>query len=336
MCILRGFTAELQQKACPQLEEVLIDRPRNLITPQGFLRFLHNVRSLKKLTVMFGMGNVVTDDIFINLATRPGLRSLALQKCLTPQLISDAIYHRQELQPQQQVQEEGKLFTDLCELTCTAETEGILSLSSYIPQLSRLDLTLMSNYTFTTPSGGLLPLLSASCPNLQFLHIQYNWEEVIDLHEELLVLAQNLQHLKHLHLHGDNILARELRDTHIIRIAQEVKEMEVLRLGFQCTLTEEALIGLGKYCGGTLVECELWGTFNLAGLDSEGVLFPVLKELTVEKIVSTSASPNQITDDAGKIAGVLHRCAPRLEFFESMDESLFDQAVEVAWRKLVQ
>jgi hypothetical protein len=282
---------------------------------------------------MFGMDNVVTDDIFINLATRPGLRTLGLQKRLTPQLISSAAYNEQGLRTQGQTQGQRQLFPDLHELTCTAEAEGILSLSSHLPQLAHLELTLVSNYAFTTPSDGLLPLLSNACPNLQFLDISYNATGTTDLHPtELLILAQKLQHLKHLHLHGDNILARELQDAHIVRMAQYLKEVEVLQLGFKCTLTDKALRGVGEYCGNTLVECELQATCNLSSLDREDALFPALRELIIGQVSHSSNSPDQIINEAK----MLQRCAPRLEFFQSIGEGSFGKAVENAWRRLSQ
>jgi hypothetical protein len=93
------------------------------------------------------------------------------------------------------------------------------------------------------------------------------------------------------------------------------------------------LRAIGKYCGRTLVECTLGGTCQLSNLDAgteDGVLFPMLKDLNVGNIVRGSLTENT----AEEIAEVVRRCAPRLEFFETIEENEFGEEVKEAWRTL--
>ena len=301
----------------------MIDNPRDLISPKGFLLFLDGLRSLKSLTILFGMDRAVTDDIFIHLASRPGLQSLGLKNRLTPQLISDAERRQQGKQ----------LFPHLLKLVCTAESGGFLALAPHLSQLTHLELTLVDNAT-STANDGIFSQLATACPNLQSLEIEYAASEVKDISpDELIFLALTLQHLQALHLHGKNIGASDLRDAGFGKVAEALPKLSILRLPFQCGLTEEALRRLGKSCGGTLVECELWGRYNLLSLEGEGVLFPVLEELTLGEVVS-SAALDQIMGEAGKVAALLKKCAPKLQRFESEGKGPFDTAVEAAWREL--
>ncbi|OTA89373.1 hypothetical protein M434DRAFT_14587 [Hypoxylon sp. CO27-5] len=82
---------EKLQDSCPQLEELLIDNPRDLISPDGFLRFLDDAKSLKHVMVVCGMERVIADSVFIALATRHDLETLELRKTVTADLISKAV-----------------------------------------------------------------------------------------------------------------------------------------------------------------------------------------------------------------------------------------------------
>lgn len=271
------------------------------------------------------MDRVVTDDVFVALATRSSLVSLGLHKVLTAKLISFAERHQKDVDPPTEQQRgERTLFPRLQHLVCTAEAEGLVSLLPHLSQLTSLDTKVVNNHTSDTATEGSLSLLPASCPNLQILKMEYTASGATDVSsDELVMLAQKLQHLQHLHLHGKNVRANELGNAHIAKIVEALPSLKVFQLALQCALTEVALTEVGKSCGRTLVACELWGRYNLSRLEGNGTLFPALEELVLGEIVS-SAPPDQT-------ARLLKRFAPNLTSFESISEESFAQAVERSW-----
>ena len=97
-------------------------------------------------------------------------------------------------------------------------------------------------------------------------------------------------------------------------------------LAFQCALTEAALVEVGKGCGKTLTECGLWGSYNLSKLEKSGISFPLLRDLVLEKVVS-SATPDSTANEAENNARLLKRVAPNLESFVIIVKDSFAREV---------
>ena len=253
------------------LEEVLIDNPRDVVTPAGFLRFLEGARELKRVVLMYGMERLITKEVFCELSSRQGIEILGIGGMVTEDFVVSARAHTNG---------EG-LFPGLVGLTCTASAAGMLLLSTDLRNLARAEIILVN------PAENFLEKLSEACPELEHLCVTYtSTPSHIEIPpRELLAIPRNLQNLTHLTVTG-KITSPSLQDEHIATFAQGFSEMvTVLRLCFRETgLTEKSLVYLGQRLGSALVECELVGKFEIEGLGSV-VLFPVLRELALREAV---------------------------------------------------
>lgn len=253
------------------MEEVLIDKPRKVVTPAGFLRFLEGAQGLKRVVFMYGMERLITKEVFCELSSRQDLEVLGIGGVVTEDFVVSARAHTNG----------QDLFPALVGLTCTASAAGMLLLSRDLRNLARAEIILVD------PAENFLKNLSEACRELEHLCVTYtSTPSHIEIPpSELLAIPRNLQRLTHLNVTG-KITSPSLQDEHIATFSQEFSEMvTVLRLCFRETgLTEKSLVYLGERLGSVLVECELVGKFEIAGL-GDVVLFPVLKELALREAV---------------------------------------------------
>jgi hypothetical protein len=253
------------------LEEVLIDNPRDVVTPAGFLRFLEGVKGLKRVVLMYGMERLITREVFCELSSRGGLEILGIGGMVSEDFVVSA-----------RARTGGEeLFPSLLGLTCTASAAGMLLLSKDLRNLARAEVILED------PVESFLESFSKTCPELEYLHVTYtSAPSHIEIPpEELLSVPRNLLGLTHLSLTG-KITSPSLQDQHMATFARAFTEnVKVLRLGFRETgLTEKSLVYLGQGLGSELLECELVGKFEIARLGGV-VLFPVLKDLILREAV---------------------------------------------------
>lgn len=79
---------------CPRLRDILIDSPGSYITPRMFLSFIKDCKSLERVTFVYGMDHLVTDELFLHLARRPNLTHLTLGRhvptAVYDQLVSES------------------------------------------------------------------------------------------------------------------------------------------------------------------------------------------------------------------------------------------------------
>lgn len=220
---------------------------------------------------MYGMERLITKEVFCELSSRRGLEVLGIGGVVTEDFVVSARAHTNGFQD---------LFPALVGLTCAASAAGMLLLSEDLRNLERAEITLVE------PAANFLENFSQACPELEHLCVMYTTPSHIEIPPgELLAVPRNLQRLTHLNVTG-KITSPSLQDEHIATFAQEFSEMvTVLRLCFRETgLTEKSLVYLGQCLGSVLVECELVGKFEIAGL-GDVVLFPVLKELALREAV---------------------------------------------------
>ncbi|RPA96076.1 hypothetical protein L873DRAFT_1791840 [Choiromyces venosus 120613-1] len=260
------------QEKCPLLEEVLIDNPREVVTPGGFLRFLEGAKKLKRVVLMYGMERLITREVFCELSSRSCLEILGIGGVVSEDFVVAA-----------RVRTNGQdLFPGLLGLTCTGSAAGTLLLSKDLKNLARAEIILVGS------AVNFLGRFSQACPELEYLCVTYTCTPThIEIPpREILVIPRSLPKLTHLFLTG-KITSPSLQDEHIIAFAKDfAQNVKVLRLGFRETrLTEKSLIHLGQRLGSTLVECELVGRFEIDGLGGGAVLFPVLKELALREAV---------------------------------------------------
>ncbi|KAI1371606.1 hypothetical protein F4677DRAFT_304878 [Hypoxylon crocopeplum] len=317
---------EKLQSSCPQLEELLIDNPRDLISPEGFLRFLESAKALKQLTLLYGVDRVVTDSVFIALAIRPGLEVFRLQKLVTASLVSKAV----EEQTRRGASE--RLFPQLLELTCVAELDGLAALLPHLSQLTYLDTGLRRGRTETHSS---VPDISTHCPDLRVLLLEYAPTEDARIPPQTLVkLAEGLHELEQLGISGEKVEVEGFGLAQFASMVHALPCLKSLRLAFECQLTEAALVETSKSCGTTLTELEIGGSYDLRKLEGL-VLFPRLRSLGLGKLVSTATDMMVTKEEAVRTARLLKRIAPDLEDFNVISEDLFDDMVEKSWKELV-
>ncbi|CUS08828.1 unnamed protein product [Tuber aestivum] len=264
------FLSDLAGK-CPLLEEVLIDNPRDVVTPAGFLRFLEGAKRLKRVVLMYGMERLITKEVFCELSSRRSLEILGMGGVVSEDFVVSARAHTGG----------EDLFPGLVGLTCTVSAAGMLLLSGDLRILARAEIILVD------PAENFLERFSKTCPELEYLCVTYTSSPShIEIPPgEILVVPRNLQRLTHLSVTG-MITSPSLQDQHIATFVHEFPDtVKVLRLGFHETrLTEKSLVDLGQRLGSALVECELVGKFEIARL-GDLVLFPVLKELSLKDVV---------------------------------------------------
>jgi hypothetical protein len=272
---------------------------------------------------MYGMDKVVNDDVFVALATRPDLQSLEFQMAVTPELVSLAKSRRNRNCGG------GQLFPQLRKLIWIGDIDGLFSFLPHLTQLTHLEATILGRHISYVKTPGSLSDIATYCPKLQVLELRYATAEDLDFElvkpsttaedidispDELVELAQRSQHLEHMEISGDHVRAPGLETVHIAKIVEALPSLRVLVLEFQCALTEAALVEVGKGCGKTLTECGLWGSYNLSNLEKSGISFPLLRDLVLEKVVS-SATPDSTANEAANNARLLKRVAPNLESF---------------------
>ncbi|KAI1463515.1 uncharacterized protein F4812DRAFT_241838 [Daldinia caldariorum] len=307
------------QASCPLLEELLIDNPRDLISPEGFLRFLDGARALKRVSVMYGMSRAITDSVVVALATKPGLEILEFQELITEDLASKIVTE----QARQGTVE--KLFPQLRELVCVAESGGLTNLLLHLSGLSRLDVNVVYKPIPSTPiQDCVIHNIGSHCINLQTLKLEYGTKEGQHIHltPEALIRLAKLNKLEELGILGNRVEAPMLRDTHIASMMEVQQQLKALRLMFSCQLTESALAEAAKHGGAKLEELDLYGTYNLLNLAGRDVSLPQLLSLELRQLASSSVTDDAKAAEAVAIAQLLKKMAPKLEYFDVISPSI--------------
>ncbi|KAI1135522.1 hypothetical protein F5Y05DRAFT_174211 [Hypoxylon sp. FL0543] len=301
---------EKLENSCPRLEELLIDNPRDLISPEGFLRFLDGAKGLKHLTVMHGMERVMTDSVFIALATKPDLETLGLRKGITADLVSKAV------DQQARSGAEGRLFPRLSKLTCVAQPDGFAALLPHLSQLNSLDVVIKHSSASLNEMEYLLREVGTYCPGLRDLALEYAAAENFNISPRPLIqLAQRLTQLEKLCICSENMEVEGFDTSHFASLVKALPRLETLRLSFKCRLTEAALVEAAKSCE-ALTTLELWGSYDLRNVGETEVFFPKLKALELGQLVPPSVLADTAAAEAANAARLLKRIAPSLEEFD--------------------
>ncbi|KAI5821188.1 hypothetical protein BZA77DRAFT_348392 [Pyronema omphalodes] len=320
--------------SCPELEEVLIDNPRNTLTAAGFLSFLQSpdLKNLKRLIILYDMETILSPEVFMNLSLRSGLEVLGIRHDEFPLLISH---------------ERRPLFQDLKELDISAPLECLIEYSKngHFPTLSRLEILLKdASEDFTasfgkrrvvdnTYPGKHVPLtkLASAFPGLEVLCIDFSERVVTDLQPaDLVGLVDRLGNLRELRLEGmDGALrGRGIGDSEIEALAKMARKLEVLRLRMtEMGVTDRGLRAVATVCG-NIRELELGGRFGLRLQlpGQKGVRFPALKELELGEVVFTGRGAEDL------VRGLME-AAPELKDFRIEEgESEFVSELRKIWR----
>ncbi|KAI0845373.1 hypothetical protein F5Y00DRAFT_170074 [Daldinia vernicosa] len=304
------------QASCPLLEELLIDNPRDLISPEGFLRFLDGAKALKRISVMYGMSRAINDSVIIALATKPGLEILEFQELITTELALRIVAERSRNDA------EEKLLPEFREFICVAEPGGLTSILPYLSKLTRLEANIVyEGFPLATIQDRVIHNIASQCIHLHTLKLEYRAIEGQHIHipsDGLAKLAQRLSKLEELSISGNGVEAPEFGDPQFASIIQAQPRLKVLHLRFTCYLTESSLAEAAKYGGTRLEELELNGTYSLLNLVSSDVLFPQLLSLELGQLAPLPLTDDAIAREAANIARLLKKIAPRLQYFDVM------------------
>ncbi|KAI1655465.1 hypothetical protein F4813DRAFT_391601 [Daldinia decipiens] len=275
---------------------------------------------------MYGMDRVVNDDVFVALSTRSDLQSFQFQHTITAELVSSA-------ESQQGNQHgEAQLFPSLDKLVCTATFDGFVRLPPHLRQLTHLEATIMSNGPTSTGSHTFLEVIPASSPHLRILKLEYSTtEQALISPGELVHLVQGLPHVQQLEILG-HVRAPELESDYMSPITEALPDLRILHLAFECSLTEAALIELGRKCGSRMTDCELWGSYDLQNLEGSGVFFPVLQDLVLGKLMPPAS--DNTDSQAANAARLVKEMAPNLSSFAVLTEDSFATLVDTYWAGL--
>lgn len=264
------------------------------------------------------MDQVITDPVFVTLAARPNLETLKLHKPITASLVSKAF--------EEQIQRRagGNLFPKLHTLGCTGEPEAFTRLSPYLFRLTHLEANIECRRNAPAEvQDCVVQTITISCPNLQALTVRYLGPKVGNIPSQALVnLAQRNSQLKELRIAG--VKVERFGDPYFISMIRALPQLECLVLEFQCNLTAAALIEVVKNCGTTLVEFEIWATFDLRNLADTDLSFSELTSFTIGKLVRPASS---VVEGGMRIGRLLKKLAPKLTDINSKFNSAFTDQV---------
>ncbi|KAI0118023.1 hypothetical protein F4776DRAFT_262046 [Hypoxylon sp. NC0597] len=267
------------------------------------------------------MDRVITDSVFIALATRPDLETLELGKTITADLVSKAI------DQQARNGADGRLFARLRKLACSIQSDGFTTLLPHLSQLNSLDVLIEPSDAPSNEMNHLLLEISTYCSNLMDLALENLALEGAYISPLSLVeLAQKLSSLENLCISNEKMETEEFDTSHFASMVKALSHLKTLRLLFKCRLTEAALVDAAKSCE-TLARLEIWGSYNLRNLGNTEVSFPELKALELGHLVPPSVLTDAMATEAANAAGFLKRIAPSLEEFDVIFPNPFSEMV---------
>lgn len=287
------------QARCPALHELRLygENGAGAITANDLLRFLNGMPSLSEISLGVGLEDVITDEVFVHLASRPNLVAL------------DSSYTFLRLSRVKAVQNTvDQPFHEMVSLECFSESKAFSELGRHLTRLTKLNLRMVD--AASTTVFDLCSCTSLVSLDLTF-HVHYHFPP-----EDLLALAKSCSHLRNFRVRpcwsGSDI--NDITDINDINnITDDVIQgfvallpgLSCFRLKIKTNLTHRALEVLGEGCANLKI-CSLQGKFDLRLLESNGsVLFPRLEYLELQ--------PGERCLSVAMAADILHRHAPRVE-----------------------
>ena len=289
------------QALCPALRNLSLCDLSGTVTADDLLDFLNGMLSLADIHLWGGLKDVVSDEVFLHLASRPDLARLATG--------DDNILTRSLIKRLPEVVDQP--FPKLDYLLCFVESSAFSQLSSHLNGLTELHLHLVDAASKTTFD-------ICSCTNLVSLSLCIRGPHFdTKSHfppEGLLALAKSCSHLQSFSVTAGHVFEADssgianIDDDVIGQFVALLPGLTCFEFGINSKLTERAFRLLGEGCAG-LKNCSLDGSsFDLHLLGSGSpVLFPQLEWLELD--------PIHVEDDlaAATIAEILHHHAPRVK-----------------------
>lgn len=259
-----GFFSRLNEN-CPRLQEVLLDAPGPMITPQLFLDFLKTAPSVVRVCFLYGMGHLLTKDALFQLAARPNLKTLRVGACLQTDLL-------------ERISAEIELpFRALEGLEAKLATRAVGQLVTMLPQLRELIIELQDSALNPLPS-------LAHLSDLRSLEVTFHEDAKVAARD--VVALRKLTNLEELSLNPDQNEAwtsvPDFGDDSLERLVSSTPGLRVLHLNF-LSPTSAALEIVSRHCR-YLERLSVTGAFELdySNVGNRGgVMFPNLKELSI-------------------------------------------------------
>lgn len=297
--LTKDFLDELNTQ-CPGLKDLTLGESDNVcVTPEEFLDFLANNRSINEITI--ACPDLVDDDVLVYLSGRNGLESLALWDCPWEDSVFPMI-GKQRTHP----------FDDLRDLTLTLKSSAVAAAMPLLKNVTRVNFEIEGD-------GKDVPSCLATLPLLQDICIRFG--DATELSVDGLLAMSSLTHLKRFCFMGHE-LSSSFADDNLESLMAALPRLETFNFPVQCRLSSSALLCLSKHRT-RLTELTLRGAYDLQVLaEGDEPLFPELTTLVIKGDGSGELPPRRFT--ATDIARLICCQAPRLDDLELTDPRLQD------------
>lgn len=320
------------QALCPALRDLSLSHVSGTITTVGLLDFLDGVPSLTNIHLWGGLENVISDELYYHLASRPNLEALTTG--------NDKILTLGFIKGMQKVVDQP--FPKLGHLLCFTESNAFSQLNRHLHGLTSLHLHLVD-----ATSKTLFDI--CSCTSLVNLGLSYHDSHFDAIShfppEGLLALARSCSHLQTFTAtsdrfsRGDTGSIANITDDVIRQFVALLPQLTHFTLGMGTDVTERALRLLGEGCS-DLEDCSFNGrSFDLQLLGSRGpVLFPNIDSLRLNPIEDCVAclQLEPMPEDcisATMVAEILHHHAPRMRTLKLGGSKSLVREVGEKWRR---
>ncbi|KAI1979259.1 hypothetical protein LOZ53_006340 [Ophidiomyces ophidiicola] len=226
------FTAV--QLRCRRLRELTLDSPGHELTSEHFLEFLRGCSALSQLSLLYGIENIVSDDVVVHLASRDNLRTLSLGPVIDARLMERIVV------------DVSNPFQHTTDLRLSLTSTALHLITPHLSSLTVLELTVKDNeHSALEHVTSLL--------NLQRLTINYAMNTNLSSAE--LLSLKHLTNLEAITLNGMqhemntfNLDCFQFTDSEFETLLSSLPRLSRLNFGVQCMLTSTALKTVAKYC----------------------------------------------------------------------------------------
>ncbi|CAH0057530.1 unnamed protein product [Clonostachys solani] len=221
------------QATCWRLKKIWIASPGSQVSSEMMFDFISGCKSLESVTLSKETGNLTSDQLLHDLASRPNLTKLGLERSLEPALISDIAEASS-----------GHPFPALRSLRITKplpSASGVL-LGELLPSITTIDLS------FQDSQNDILGSM-ASIRDLR--HIKFTFGNEAKLFPGQLLSLKSHRNLESLNLKptkGGKIDATGFTDTDFGQLSAQLPNLKYLWFEVQGDLTTASLASLSNQC----------------------------------------------------------------------------------------
>ncbi len=285
---------------CPALRSFSLWSLAGTTPTCDLVRFLNSMPSLKSIHLGLDLENIISDQLYVHLASRPNL--------LVLEISSETFTKRKSRKISAGI---ANPYPKLIELSCYSSYGDFNCLSRHLHSLRVLQLELdggNSNDIFFAISR---------CTNLIRMKVTFAWGDTSQVPAEgILSVAKNCPRLRVFDLGIPNCIngytptnGRSITDDIIKQVATYLPAMTTFKLIFPTHISTTALLHLRDLCT-DLTECCLIGDFNMEELCRPKIapVLPRLRKLRLSKL------SDKISREQAK--SILYQAFPNLHSLE--------------------